>query len=82
MASKKPKEAATAPEKVLKLGIACDHENFVYFVDRRGNLTRMGRGGKGGMDVLVPNAIKREKGYMYYLDAEGDLVREVDTGRE
>lgn len=82
MATKKTKEAPTAPEKVLTLGLECDHENFVYFVDRRGNLTRMGRGGKGGMDVIMAKAVKREKGFMYYLDEDGDLVREPDSGRD
>jgi hypothetical protein len=78
MASKKPKGP---PEKVLECGIEKDDENFVYFVDRRGNLTRMARGGKGDCEVLLAKCVKREKGFMYYLDDDGDLVREPDNSR-
>lgn len=80
MATKKA--PASPPEKVLKCGIAKDEDKYVYFVDRRGNLTQMARGGKGECVVLVEKAIKREKGWMYYLDDEGDLVREPDSSRD
>ena len=83
MASKKASaKEKVPPEKVLRTGIDVDHDKFVYFVDRRGNLTRMPRGGKGGMDILVAKAIKREKGFMYFLDDDGDIAREPDSSRD
>lgn len=81
MASKKA--SATGPEKVLLCGIEKDEQRFVYFVDRRGNLVRMERGvPKPVCDVMLEKAVKRERGYMYYLDDDGDLVKEPDSGRD
>lgn len=83
MASKKSSTAATFPEKVLSLGIEKNDDKYVYFVDRRGNLLRMERGtAKASCEVVLEKAIKRERGFMYYLDDDGDLVKEPDTGRE
>lgn len=73
----------TGAEKVLRCGIEKDDERFVYFVDRRGNLLRMERGvQKPACDVLLEKAVKRERGYMYYLDDDGDLVKEPDSARD
>lgn len=81
MASKKT--ASTGPEKVLRCGVEKDDERYVYFVDRKGNLLRMERGvKKPGCDVLIEKAIQRERGYMYYLDDDGDLVKEPDSARD
>lgn len=76
MASKKP---VGPPEKVLRCGIAKD-DAYVYFVERNGDLVRMQRGViRAGTEVVIAQAIeKREKGYMYYLDDDGDLVKEPD----
>jgi hypothetical protein len=77
MASKKPKGP---PVKVLECGLDKDDDKFVYFVDRRGNLLRMERGvARAKSEVVIEKAVeKREKGYMYYLDDDGDLVKEPD----
>ncbi|MFZ9886776.1 MAG: hypothetical protein ACO3JL_04665 [Myxococcota bacterium] len=77
------KKVTGTPEKVLRCGVEKDDERYVYFVDRRGNLMRMERGGpKPRCDVVLERAIRREKGYMYYLDDDGDLVREPDSSRD
>jgi len=79
MAAKKPKGP---PEKILDCGLDKDDEAFLYFVDKRGNVTRMARGvAKARTEVILVTGIKRERGYMYYLDDDGDLVREPDTSR-
>jgi hypothetical protein len=76
VASRKPKGP---PEKVLDCGIEKD-EGYVYFVDRRGNLLRMQRGVvRAREETVIEKAVaKREKGYMYYLDDDGDLWKEPD----
>lgn len=82
MASKKA-PAKGEPEKVLRCGIEKDDARYVYFVDRRGNLMRMERGvPKPAMDVVIEKAVKRERGFMYYLDDDGDLVKEPDSSRD
>jgi hypothetical protein len=81
MASKKaggPKES----EKVLACGIEQDPERYLYYVDRRGNLVRMERGvARAKTEVILEKAVKREKGFMYFLDADGDLCKAKDSGR-
>jgi hypothetical protein len=79
---KKTKETSAPIEKVQTLGITKD-EAYVYFVDRRGNLLRMERGvAKATCEVVLEKAVRREKGFMYYLDDDGDLVREPDSSRD
>lgn len=69
-------------EKILRCGIERDDENWLYFVDRRCNIMRMQRGvPRAKTELLVETDCKREKGYMYYLDEDGDLVRAVDKSR-
>lgn len=83
MAAKKSANGSAGPEKVLSLGIEKDDARYVYFVDKKGNLLRMERGvARASCEVLVEKAVKRERGFMYYLDDDGDLVKEPDTGRE
>ncbi len=68
---------------MLRCGIEKDDARFVYFVDRRGNLLRMERGvPKPATEVLIESAIKRERGFLYYLDDDGDLVKEPDSARD
>lgn len=81
MATKKT-ASGSAKEKVLVLGLEKD-ERFVYFVDRRGNLVRMERGvPKAPCAIVRERAVKRERGFMYYLDEDGDLVKEPDSARD
>jgi hypothetical protein len=70
-------------EKILKTAITKDDEKYLYFVDKRCNIVRMARGvAKAPCEVLVETGLKRAKGYMYYVDDDGDLVREPDSARE
>ncbi len=80
MAAKKPK---TPPEKVLECGLDKDDDKNLYFVDKRGNNTRMAPGvAKAQTEVILKTGIKRQRGFMYYLDDDGDLVREPDSSRD
>ena len=80
MAAKKPK---APPEKVLTCGLDKDDAKYLYFVDKRGNVTRMQRGvAKASTEIILKTGIKRERGFMYYLDDDGDLVREPDSSRD
>ena len=76
MASKKPK---LPPEKVLRCGIERDDDKYLYYVDRRCNVVRMVRGvPKAATEVIVETGLKREKGFMYYVDDDGDVAKEPD----
>lgn len=82
MTGKKP-PVAPGPEKVCLLGIQKDETRFVYFVDRKGNLLRMERGVRQAKcEVLMERVVRRERGFMYYLDADGDLAKEPDASRD
>lgn len=81
MAAKKGPQVQ--PEKVLRCGLEKDDAKYVYYVDKRGNLLRMERGvAKAQTEIVLAKAIKRERGFMYYLDDDGDLVREPDSSRD
>jgi hypothetical protein len=78
--AKKPK---APPEKVLACGLDKDDDKYLYFVDKRGNITRMARGvAKAQTEIILKTGIRRQRGFMYYLDDEGDLVREPDSSRD
>ena len=79
MATKKAKPVV---EKLLKCGIERDDKNWLYLVDRRCNILRMERGvPKARTETILETDLKREKGFMYFLDQDGDLVRQKDSGR-
>lgn len=83
MGAGKKGSGGAGPEKVLACGIEKDEARYIYFVDRRGNLVRMKRGvPRAACEVLIEKAVKRERGFMYYLDDDGDLVKEPDTSRD
>jgi hypothetical protein len=76
-------KAGVEAEKVLKTGIEKDDAKYLYFVDKRCNIVRMARGvAKAPCEILVETGLKRAKGFMYYVDDEGDLVREPDSAKE
>ena len=82
MATKKKPEVPKDTEKVLRCGIDRDPEKYLYFVDKRGNITRMERGvPRARTEVILETGLKREKGFMYFLDEDGDLCRAKDSGR-
>jgi hypothetical protein len=66
-------------DKVFAAGIVRDDERFLYYVDKRGDVVRMTRGvAKAPTVVLVKTGLKRERGYSYFVDADGDVAREPD----
>ncbi len=81
-AKKKDAVPAGPPEKVLVAGLVRDDAKFLYFVDKHGDVCGMQRGvPRAPTVVLLRTGLKREKGYMYYLDADGDVAREPDDGK-
>lgn len=79
MATKKKKKAPADAVKILKCGIERDDENWLYLIDRKCNIIRMERGvAKARTEMLVETEFKREKGFMYYIDEDGDLAKAKD----
>jgi hypothetical protein len=77
MATKK--KVVASPEKVLKAGLVKDPARFLYYVDKQGNVVRMERGvPRAKTEVILVTGLKREKGFAYFLDDEGDVAREPD----
>ncbi len=80
MASKKAKVPAGPPEKVFKAGIARDDGRYLYYVDKQCNVVRMARGvAKAKTEIIVVTGLKRDKGWDYYVDGEGDVSREPES---
>ncbi|OGQ25969.1 MAG: hypothetical protein A2138_00755 [Deltaproteobacteria bacterium RBG_16_71_12] len=77
MASKKPKPPA---EKVFAAGVQQDRSKFLYYVDRQCNVVRMERGiAKAKTEVITVTGLKREKGWDYFVDDDGDVAREPEA---
>ena len=77
MAPKKPKPPA---EKVFAAGIKQDKAKFLYYVDRQCNVVRMERGiAKAKTEVIAVTGLKRDKGWDYFLDDDGDVAREPEA---
>ena len=75
-AKKKP---SGPPEKVHKAGIVRDETAYLYYVDKHCNVVRMARGvAKAKTEVIVTTGLKREKGFGYFIDADGDVAREPE----
>jgi hypothetical protein len=80
MASKKPKVPPGPPEKLFKAGIQRDDAKYLYYVDKQCNVVRMERGvAKAKTEVVVVTGLKREKGWDYFVDPEGDVSREPEV---
>ena len=76
MAAKKQKGP---PEKVHKAGVVRDHARYLHYVDKLCNVVRMERGvPRAKTEVLVVTGVKREKGFDYFVDADGDVSREPE----
>ena len=76
---KKAADGARGPEKVHRAGIARDDANYLYYVDKQCNVVRMDRGvPKAKTEVIVTTGLKREKGWDYFVDADGDVAREAE----
>lgn len=77
MATKK--KSAGAPEKIHKTGIQKDDKAWLYYVDKQCNVVRMARGvAKAKTEVIVVTGLKREKGWDYFIDDDGDVAREPE----
>jgi hypothetical protein len=80
MATKKKAAPSTPPEKVVKAAIVKDEAKYLYYVDKQCNVVRMLRGvAKAPTEIILKTGLKREKGFMYYVDADGDVSREPDN---
>lgn len=65
-------------EKVVRLGIKRDDANYIYFV-KRGTVQRVSRkpmgAPKGGSETIWSGKLETDPGYIYFLDADGDISR-------
>lgn len=69
----------TEPEFVKKLGIAKDAEKYLYLVEKNGDIVRMPRGiPQAKTETIAQTGVKRERGWIYFINDDGDLVREPD----
>ena len=62
-------------EKVTKLGLERDYKQYLYFIDKAGNVARKQKAGEKLEEVVAKDAVIREKGYLYFIDKEGDVSR-------
>lgn len=62
-------------EKVQRLGLERDYKQYLYFINKQGNVARKKKGGDGAEEVVAETRLVREKGYLYFIDKEGDLAR-------
>jgi len=62
-------------EKVKQLNIDRDYKAYLYFIDGEGNVSRKPKSGEGEAEVVVANAVTRDKQYLYFIDKEGDVSR-------
>ena len=80
MASRKPKVPPGPPQKLVKAGIQRDDTKFLYFIDKGCNVMRMERGvPKAKTETILVTGLKREKGWDYFVDADGDVSREPES---
>jgi hypothetical protein len=47
----------------------------MYYVDAAGNVARKLKKGGGEAEVLMPKAVVRQSGYLYFIDGQGDVSR-------
>jgi len=72
-------------EKIVKVGLVRDYRNYLYFIDGTGNVCRRAKGGSGTTEILRSAAslgFTREKGWLYYIDKEGDVSRSPMAARK
>jgi hypothetical protein len=68
-------------DKVQKLGLERDYKQYLYFINKEGNVARKKKGGNGAEEVVAETKLHREKGYLYFIDKEGDLARAPRKGK-
>jgi hypothetical protein len=74
-------EDSDMAEKVQKLGLERDYKQYLYFINKQGNVARKKKGGDAGEEVVAETHLQREKGYLYFIDKEGDLARAPRKGK-
>jgi hypothetical protein len=68
-------------DKVQKLGLERDYKQYLYFINKDGNVARKKKGSDGAEEVVAETRLQREKGYLYFIDKEGDLARAARKGK-
>jgi hypothetical protein len=68
-------------EKVQKLGLERDYKQYLYFINKQGDVARKKKGGEGAEEVVAETHLQRENGYLYFIDKEGDLARAPRKGK-
>jgi hypothetical protein len=68
-------------DKVQKLGLERDYKQYLYFINKQGNVARKKKGGDGVEEVVAETKLVREKGYLYFIDKDGDLARAPRKGK-
>lgn len=68
-------------EKVKHLGLERDYKQYLYFVNKDGNVARKKKSGDGAEEVVAETNLKRDKGFLYFLDKDGDLARAARKGK-
>jgi hypothetical protein len=76
-----PAEDSDMAEKVQKLGLKRDYKQYLYFINKQGNVARKKKGGEGAEEVVAETKLQREKGYLYFIDKDGDLARAERKGK-
>lgn len=68
-------------EKVKRLALERDYQNFIYFLDGEGNVWRAAKPRAGeerhstAREVVVPHAVTRDNHFLYFIDKDGDIAR-------
>ena len=62
-------------DKVKTLKLERDYKKFLYFIDGLGNVAAKLKSGDGEVTIVVKDAVVREKGWLYFLDKDGDIAR-------
>ena len=68
-------------DKVQNLGLERDYKQYLYFINKDGNVARKKKGGEGAEEVVAETRLVREKGYLYFIDKDGDLARAPRKGK-
>jgi hypothetical protein len=75
------RRTAIMADKVQKLGLERDYKQYLYFINKQGNVARKKKGGGGDEEVVAETRLVREKGYLYFIDKDGDLARAPRKGK-
>jgi hypothetical protein len=67
-------------EKVQQLGLQRDYKQYLYFINKQGNVARKKKAGDAAEEVVAETHLQREKGFLYFIDKDGDLARAPRKG--